>query len=64
MSIKLYLIKDRAGKEFSVNPEQIVAVDWENRRLVFSNDESLYLRNKSEVFNALKEMGVEHGHSD
>lgn len=64
MTVKLFLIKDRSGKEFSVNPEHIVAVDWENRRLVFSNDENLYLRNNSEIFNALKEMGVEHGHSN
>lgn len=64
MTVKLYHIVDRSGKAFSVNPDHIVAVDWESNRLVFSNDESLYLRNNSEVFNDLKEMGVEHGHSD
>lgn len=63
MTVKLFLIKDRHGKVFSVNPNHIVAVDWENKRIVFSNNESLYLRN-NEIINALKEMGVEHGHSD
>lgn len=64
MAVKLYHIVDRSGKAFSVNPEHIVAVDWENRRLVFSNDESLYLQNNSAILNALKEMGVEHGYSN
>lgn len=64
MTVKLYRVVDRSGKDFSINPEHIVAVDWDSKRLVFSNDESLYLKTDWDIIKALDHMEIDHGSSN
>lgn len=59
MTVKLYRVVDRSGKDFSVNPEQIVAVDWDSKCIIFSSGDSLYLKTDWDVIKVLDLMGIE-----
>lgn len=57
--MKLYQVIDHAGKQFHINPEHVSAIDWESKRMVFSNDESIYFRTGADIIDACNKLGLE-----